>query len=439
MNERIEPRVLKGFRDFLPEQEILKRNTVRTLEEVFSGFGFVPIDTPVLEYAEVLLGKGGGETDKQVYRFADNGGRDVAMRFDLTVPFARFTAAHEPELYLPFKRYHIAKVYRGENTQRGRYREFMQCDFDIIGTDGVSSDFEILLVMERSFAALGISGVTFHLSHRGAFSGFLRSIGAEDHVVEVLRAVDKLAKIGRDEVLKLLSEYLSAEDAEAVLSFIGMEGSNRETLGKLKRLSGGTNPGLERLEALLDLFDEAGLSKRFILDPSITRGLDYYTGIVYETFLDDLPGIGSVCSGGRYDNLASLYTRTQLPGVGSSIGVDRLLAALEELGTTAKRKSDTDLLILCLDDTMHGHYHSLARAFREAGIRTEVFFEKKKLPSQFQYADRKEIPFALFCGPDEKARNVVNIRNLGSRESSDGLSLPEAVSLIRRGLSGGSI
>jgi len=436
MSGYIEPKVLKGFRDSLPEQEILKRNTIRALEQVFSAFGFVPIDTPVLEYTEVLLGKGGGDTDKQVYRFTDHGGRDVAMRFDLTVPFARYGAAHEAELYLPFKRYHIAKAYRGENTQRGRYREFTQCDFDTIGTDSVSADFEILLVMERSFSALGIPEVTFRISHRGAFTGFLSTIGASESAVEILRTVDKLAKIGRDEVQRLLSEILAprTQNAARILEFIERGATNAETLARMGKLAGNGNPGIERLERLFNLIDETGLSERFILDPSITRGLDYYTGIVYETFLNDLPGIGSVCSGGRYDNLASLYTKTKLPGVGSSIGLDRLLAALEELGTARERRSDTDLLILCLDDSMHGHYHALARRFRDSGVRTEVFFEKRKLPAQFQYAEKKGIPLVLFCGPEEKERGGMNVRVLASRESAEGLSFPEAISFVKERL-----
>ena len=316
----IEPTILKGFRDSLPKEEIPKKKIIRRLEEGFEAYGFVPIDTPVLEYSSVLLGKGGGETDKQVFSFQDNGKRDVAMRFDLTVPFARFLASHLSEIALPFKRYHINKVWRGEKPQKGRYREFIQCDFDIVGVDNSQSDYEILSMMDYSFSLLGITNYTFHISHRGLFNSFLEKLGVKEHSIEILRAVDKLRKIGKESVKTLLLELLSSEEkADRILSYIlsGENSSFTETLNKLVSLIGEENESSTRLREIYRLLEETKISSHFVLDPSITRGLDYYTGIVYETFLDDLPSLGSVCSGGRYNDLASLYKKEKLQGVGS--------------------------------------------------------------------------------------------------------------------------
>ncbi len=431
MSSIIQPRVLKGFRDFLPETEIRRRGITRILEEQFRLFGFVPIDTPVLEYTEVLLGKGGGETDKQVYRFEDHGKRDVSMRFDLTVPFARFMAAHVNELYLPFKRYHMAKVFRGENTQRGRYREFMQCDFDIVGTDSASADFEILTMMHDSFAALGVSDVTIHLSHRGIFNRFLSHRGIQDNSVEILRIVDKLAKIGRDEVLRQLEELTGGENAEAILDYISAEGAFPQVLSQLEKLSGGESEDTLRLKGLYTAMESCGLTERFKLDPSITRGLDYYTGVVFETFLDKLPGIGSVCSGGRYNNLASLYTKQELPGVGASIGLDRLMAALEELGDNAGNDASADAVIFCMDAEGTGAFHAFARELRKAGIRTEVYPEAKKLGPQFAFAEKKGAAAAVMLGEEERKNGTITVKDLTTRTNHTGLSTEDAVNLIK--------
>ncbi len=327
----IEPRILKGFRDSLPKQERIKRDLIHSLEMQFRTFGFEPIDTPALEYTDVLLGKGSGETDKQIYRFLDNGKRDVSMRFDLTVPFARFMAAHINELYEPFKRYHIAKVWRGENTQKGRFREFYQCDFDIVGVDSMSADFEILLMMYQSLTAIGLDSFTIKVSHRGLFNTFLAHNGIQEQSAEILRTVDKLSKIGETAVREQLCTLTDAAAADRILSFISCGKDFKTAFASLTSLSGGPSEASERLEQIFGMIDELGLNDYFELDASITRGLDYYTGIVYETILTDLPSIGSICSGGRYNELASLYTKRSIPGVGASIGLDRLLAALEEL------------------------------------------------------------------------------------------------------------
>ena len=430
----IEPRVLKGFRDFLPADQGQREQLIDRLKATFRKYGFLPIDTPILEYTEVLLGKGGGETDKQVYRFEDKGGRDVAMRFDLTVPFARYMAAHLSELYLPFRRYHIDKVFRGENTQRGRYREFMQCDFDIVGPTGVSADFEILQLIAASMESLGVEKYHIHLSHRGVFNAFLQRLDLAGASETILRTVDKLGKIGREKTAKLLGDVVHQEKAEEILRYIEAEGEYLEALLQLQELAGGESEETRRLRGLFELAEAIGLEGRLVLDPSVTRGLDYYTGVVFETFLDELPGIGSVCSGGRYDNLASLYTKEVLPGVGASVGLDRLVAALSEIGAKSTEERGAELIVLNLDSSLEPRYHRIASEFRKAGISTEVYPEQKKLARQFSYAERKGIPLGIVCGEDEESRGVVNLRFLETRESRDGMELEAAISLAKSAL-----
>ena len=426
----IEPVILKGFRDSLPKEEIPKRKIMEKLEKGFQSYGFVPIDTPVLEYTSVLLGKGGGETDKQVFHFEDNGGREVAMRFDLTVPFARFMAMHSQELALPFKRYHINKVWRGEKPQKGRYREFFQCDFDIVGTDSTTADYEILSMMDYSFSSLGIKDYTFHLSHRGLFNTFLVRIGVRENSVEILRAVDKLRKIGSDEVKRILVEITSSEEkADSILSYITAgdgDSSFLDTLSSLETLAGGECEGSKRLREIYALLSETGLENHFTLDPSITRGLDYYTGIVYETFLTGADEIGSVCSGGRYNNLASLYTKENLPGVGSSIGLDRLVAALEELKSPLLDATESsDVLIIYSSDCLV-KAEKTASELRKAGIKTDVYLSPDaKMKRIYDYLDRNSIPYLLTVS------DRLTLRNQKTRESTDYGTVDEIVAGIR--------
>jgi len=404
---------------------------IHILQTIFESFGFVPIDTPILEYAEVLLGKGGGETDKQVYRFADHGGRDVALRFDLTVPFARFMARNRAELTLPFKRYHIAKVFRGENTQRGRYREFFQCDFDIVGTDAPSADLDILLLMGRSLAALGVPSHTIRINHRGILNRLLDNLGLAGKGPDILRIIDKLGKIGPDEVRVQLAETAGPAAVEPLLGFISLGGTGREILDGMVKLVGEETDEIKRLGWLLGSLKAMGLSERYKIDPSITRGLDYYTGIVFETTLDALPGIGSVCSGGRYDNLAGLYTKEYLPGVGASIGLDRLMAGLEELKAETSIARKTPVLILALEDSLFPVYHSAALELRKEGIPCEVYPERKKIPQQFKFAESRGIRHALIRGADEDTKNCWNLRNLETRESRDGIGLEEVLTQLK--------
>ena len=427
MQQIIQPRLLRGFRDFLPPTALARKRIQEKLAEVFALFGFLPIDTPALEYAEILLGKGGGETDKLVYRFLDHGKRDVALRFDLTIPFARFMALHRHELTLPFKRYHIGKVWRGENTQAGRYREFTQIDFDIVGVDSASADFEILLLMQNSLSALGIEEFKIHLSHRGLFTRLLEKLKVAGDSLPVLRAIDKLPKLGREKVAELLEELCSPGQARTLLELIQPEPSFGQTLDKLRTFLGPESEAMERLVTLQRCVQECGLEAHFAFNPSIARGLDYYTGVVFETFLLKLPRIGSVCSGGRYNNLASLYTEERLPGVGSSIGLDRLLAALEELRLLGAQAQGPQLIILFLEPSLLASYHRLASRFREAAFAVEVFPEPRKLALQFAFAEKRGIPLALICGETEHRQGTLILKDLGSRKSYKGLSLEEAL------------
>lgn len=440
MADIIQPRVLKGFRDFLPDAEGERRLLAERLERTFSTYGFVPIDTPILEYAEILLGKGGGETDKQVYRFKDHGGRDVAMRFDLTVPFARFMAEHVDELYLPFRRYHIAKVWRGENTQRGRYREFMQCDFDIVGVDSSIADADIVLVINAAMKALEVGEFTVRINHRGIFNRFLANAGAGEKSVEVLRTVDKLDKIGKAAVLESLAVIIGMDTASRVLEFIAMGDYNSATLDRLENLAGGPDGDSIRLREVISLVEAAGAGNHIRIDPSITRGLDYYTGIVFETTLTDASGIGSVCSGGRYDELANLYTTRKLPGVGASVGLDRLVAALELAGVKQKRPHGSGILVLCLDKTspeVRAECSRMVSVLRSMKIIAEYYPEPKKMGQQFTYAEKKGYRYAIILGNDEMARGVLVLKDLESRESEElaGFdALVQKVSPVNEGL-----
>jgi len=410
----ITPKTLKGFRDYLPQTMLVRERFMETARRVFRSYGFSPIDTPALEYAEILTGKGGEESDKQLFRFTDSGGRDVAMRFDLTVPLARFTAQHLSEVGTPFKRYHIAPVWRGENTQRGRYREFVQCDFDTIGTDSNAADAETLLVIHDLLVALGFERFTIRVNNRRILNGVLESLGLQGQSVGVLRALDKLAKIGPDAVIAEMVDRVgaTAEQARKVLD-LANPAITLEELAPLLETNETGRSGVERLRELFQAARTAGLpAERMVLDVSIARGLDYYTGTIYETFLTDLPSIGSICSGGRYDNLAGLFTRERLPGVGASLGLDRLLAAMEELKLLEARATPAAVLVTQFDAARLGDYMRIGRALRAAGIACEVFPEARKLGKQLQYADRKGFRLALIAGSEEFAKGEWQIKDL---------------------------
>lgn len=425
MGSKIQPRTLKGFRDFLPEAMMPRERLIETAQRVYRSFGFAPIDTPVLEYFEILAGKGSEETDRQMYQFEDHGGRRVGMRFDLTVPLARFAAQHVNELGTPFKRYHIAKVWRGENTQRGRYREFMQCDFDTIGTRSLISDIETGLVIHELMMAIGIEDFTIRLNNRKVLNGLLDKLGLAEQSVAVLRALDKLAKVGAEAVQSEMMEAAGAtsDQAQQVLRLAELEGSSSDILSGLNSLIGGNEigeQGVADLEAVVSGMKAAGVDdQRVQLDVSIARGLDYYTGTIFETFLGQLPGIGSVCSGGRYDNLADLFTKQELPGIGASLGLDRLLAAMEELGLISKSRTPADVMIVFFDKTRRDDYLQLGTQLRRCGVGVELFPDAKKMGQQLKYADKNGFRFAIIAGEQEFADEVVQLKNLQSGEKSD--------------------
>jgi histidyl-tRNA synthetase len=425
MAKQIEPRVLKGFRDYPPELMIPREQILDTARRVYRSYGYAPIDTPALEYTEILLGKAGDESDKLMYRFTDNGGRDVSLRFDLTVPFARFAAMYIGKLGTPFKRYHMGPVWRGENTGHGRYREFWQCDFDTIGTTSNASDVETSLVIHDLMRAIGFERFEVRVNNRLVLNGLLEQLGLAGQTAALLRALDKLPKIGQDAVCAEMAEKagVGAAQAERVLALAGMQGGNAEILDRLGREFGGNDKaaeGVRRLRELLDVAKEVGVAEeRIRLDLSIARGLDYYTGTIYETFLLDKPDIGSVCSGGRYDDLAGLYTNQKLPGVGASLGLDRLLAAMEELNLLPRGSTPAPVLIVQFGAAKLGAYQKMARALRAAGIGAEVYPEAKKPGAQFKYADQRGFKVALIAGPDEFAQGAWKVKNLKAQRTED--------------------
>ena len=418
----IEPRTLKGFRDHLPAQALARERILDVARRVYRSFGFAPIDTPALEYLEILTGKGSAETDKQLYRFTDHGGREVGMRFDLTVPFARFCAQHIASLGTPFKRYHMATVWRGENTQRGRYREFMQCDFDTIGTTSPVADLETVLVVHDLLAAIGIERFTIRINDRRVLGGVLASLGLADRATDVLRSLDKLGKATRDAVkAELIGHGVAAEAVERLLKMAELSGSMADVLAGLESLvadSESGRAGVAALRAILDGVRAAGVAAgRVVVDPSIARGLDYYTGIVLESFLDDLPTLGSICSGGRYDNLAGLYTKQALPGVGASLGIDRLLAGLDELGKLSAVETPAEVFLVFFDEAHLADYLRVASALRAAGVAVEFFPEAKRVGQQLKVAAKKGFPAALVIGSDEFAAGTAQFKNLATQQS----------------------
>jgi len=450
MDALIQPKILKGFRDSLPQDEIKRALLIETITDVFRSTGFVPIDTPALEYAEVLLRKSNGETEKQVFRFTDNGGRDIALRFDLTVPFARFIAEHYNDLYFPFKRYHIAKVWRGEKPQAGRYREFIQCDFDTVGSDCAYADFEILYVMCKALQAIGINRFVIHLSHRNIFNRFLKRLDLSSKSEDILRTVDKLAKAGTEAVRTMLAEITDAEKAAAILQYCaGIPGSAgfECVLEHVEQLAGGQAEDTERVRDVYRLLSSAGIAQYVLFDPSITRGLDYYTGIVYETFLTDVPQLGSVCSGGRYDNLTGLYMKHAVSGVGASIGLDRLLAGLEQLDAEKACVSFIDVLIFCESKSTMRAHTMVCEYLRNQNIRVEAFPEPKKIQVQYAYAEKKHIRWGMFLdadacnteqsGIDQKTdthvleQGKIRLKQLTTRQEHV-ISLHDAAALIRQ-------
>jgi histidyl-tRNA synthetase len=443
-NKLIEPKVLKGFQDTLPNAAIQRREMVSKIESVFCSFGFAPIDTPALEYTEILLGKGSNEADKQMFRFNDQGGRDVSMRFDLTIPLARFAALHQNELTFPFKRYHIAPVWRAEKPQKGRYREFIQCDFDTIGTDSKTADAEIVAVICSALEKIKIDHQV-RINNRKILNGVLENLSVRDRSASVLRAIDKLEKIGKEAVEKELAEEarLNASQIESVFKYVELSKGNLEAeilFKELKIYLGASELGLQGLSELMEVYATAqdfGCKKEDLeIDLTIARGLDYYTGTVFETRLRKLPTIGSICSGGRYDDLASLYTKRRLPGVGSSIGLDRILGALEELGSIDKRTSPANVYVSILDESAKQSAIKIGTDIRKQGIACEVALESASLGGQLKYADLKGIEFAVIIGSSEISNGKAPIKNLKTKEQSDPITFSEIPNYLLKAVQG---
>ena len=404
-------------------------------------YGFTPLDTPVIEAAEVLLAKGGGETEKQIYRF-EKGDSDLALRFDLTVPLAKYVALNYGQLSFPFRRFQIGKVYRGERAQRGRFREFYQADIDIIG-DGqldILNEAEIPAVIYRTFTALGLRRFQIRVNNRKILNGFYAMLGLTEQSGDIMRTVDKLDKIGPDKVKAILTEDLGLSEAQAgeILSFIAIRGSNGEILEKLAAYQGKNelfDRGLEELRAVVSCLGAFGVPEdNFAVDLTIARGLDYYTGTVYETTMLDHPEIGSICSGGRYDNLAEYYTDKKLPGVGISIGATRLFYVLEEQGLLNPNQptAPADVLVIPMSEDFVKAVE-VATALRDAGIRTQLYTEKKKFKAKIGYADKLGIPYVVFLGEDEIANNVITLKDMASGQQQT-LPAADAVALLKEGL-----
>ena len=438
--EKIKPRTLSGFMELMPAPQKQLERMMQILRDTYELYGFTPLDTPILESSEILLAKGGGETEKQIYRF-QKGDSDLAMRFDLTVPLAKYVAIHAGELSFPFRRYQIGKVYRGERAQRGRYREFYQADIDIIG-DGkldILNEAEIPSIIYTIFRRFGLKRFVIRVNNRKLLNGFYALLGLTEKSGDIMRTVDKLDKIGADKVrVILLEEGLTEEQADEILRFIAIKGTNAEVLEKLEAWKGKDETfdlGLQELATVAKHLAAFGVpEENFSVDLTIARGLDYYTGTVYETTLLDHPELGSVCSGGRYDSLAEYYTDRQLPGVGISIGLTRLFYVLGEqkMLNDALPTAPADCLLLPMTDDL-GAAVSLATAFREAGIRTQIYAEQKKFKAKISYADKLRIPYVVFLGEDEIVRSECSVKDLRSGEQKS-LPVAEAITLIREGI-----
>ena len=417
----IKPSILAGFMELIPSEQILFNNMMDTIRKNYEKFGFLPIDTPVIEKAEILLAKGGGETEKQIYRF-QKGDTDLALRFDLTVPLARYVAQHYSELTFPFRRYHIGKVYRGEKAQKGRFREFYQCDIDIIGNGSldIKNDAEIPSVIYSTFKDLGFDEFTIKINNRKVLNGFFQFLEIENPV-EVLRSIDKLEKIGKDGVVEELEKLgLETSVIDKILEFINIKGTNKEILAKLRELNIENelfDKGLEELEAVNHYVGIFGVpEKNLAIDLTIARGLDYYTGTVYETFLDNYPKIGSICSGGRYDDLAGYYTKQKLPGVGISIGLTRLFYQLREANLIkAGDCSLVKVLVIPMDGCLDKAIETASK-LRENDINTQVYLEDAKIGKKFTFADKLGILYAVIIGPDEVENNTYTLKHMKTGE-----------------------
>ncbi len=422
---KTEPRTLPGFMELLPQDQILFNQIKETIQKNYEKFGFLPLDTPIIEDSKVLLAKAGGETEKQIYRF-NKGDNDLSLRFDLTVPLAKYVAKNYGSLAFPFRRYQIGKVYRGERQQKGRYREFYQCDIDIIGDGELSiiNDAELPNVIYNTFKELGFGEFTICINNRKILNGLFESLNLSEESSDILRIIDKIEKIGKEAVIEELQKLnIKQEKIDKIMSFIAIDGSNDEKLKALNELgitSEKFAKGLEELTEVVKYMRLFGIPEQnFKIDLTIARGLDYYTGTVYETFLNEYKNLGSICSGGRYENLAEYYTDKKLPGVGISIGLTRLFYQLSEIGLIkSDKKAISDVLVISMTDNFE-YVSKVANKLRDEGKNVQVYYEDKKVKAKFKYADKLEIPYTVVIGDDEVESGSYSLKNMltGEQES----------------------
>lgn len=416
---KVQPKTLSGFMELLPNEQVLFNQMVDKIRSSYEKFGFLPIDTPVIESSEVLLAKAGGETEKQLYTFT-KGDSNLTLRFDLTVPLAKYVAEYYNQITFPFRRYQIGKVYRGERAQRGRFREFYQCDIDIIG-DGelnIINDAEIPAIMHETFKSLGLENFSIHINNRKILNGLFEAANVKEKSVDIMRTIDKIEKIGKETVIAIFKDdYKMEEDSiNTIVSFIEIDGTTDEKIEKLEALGIDNELYTKGVEELKEVIKHIRLfnvpDEAFEIDLSIARGLDYYTGTVYETFLNDYKSIGSICSGGRYNDLAGYYTDKELPGVGMSIGLTRLFFILNDIGLIkTDKKSISDVLVISMVDDLSKSIE-VANELRNAGINTEIYFDNKKIKAKFKYADRLNMPYVIVIGEDEIKSGMLTIKDM---------------------------
>lgn len=433
---KIEPRTLPGFMELLPKEQILFNKMKEKIQKSYEKFGFLPIDTPIIEMSDVLLAKAGGETEKQIYRF-QKGDNDLALRFDLTVPLAKYVTEYYNDLSFPFRRYQIGKVYRGERPQKGRFREFYQCDIDIIGDGELSiiNDAEMPAVIYSTIKDLGFEDFTICINNRKLLSGLFKELDLEEKSVDIMRIIDKIEKIGKENVIECLKDLeLSENQINAIINFIEIDGTTEEKIDSLEKLNYTNeifNEGLEELKQVVKYVKAFGVpNSNFKVDLTIARGLDYYTGTVYETFLNEYRELGSVCSGGRYDNLAEYYTDKKLPGVGISIGLTRLFYKLNELNALKEEQNSIAKVLVVSMVEDNSKALEVATELRSENINAEVYLENKKIKAKFKYADRLAIPYVIVIGEDEIANNTVTLKNMQTGEQET-LKIEEVIKKIK--------
>ena len=436
MSEQIKPKTLPGFMELLPNEQILFNKMKNTIQKTYESFGFLPLDTPIIEDAKILLAKAGGETEKQIYRFM-KGENDLALRFDLTVPLAKYVTEYYDKLSFPFKRYQIGKVYRGEKPQRGRYREFYQCDIDIIGDGELSvvNDAELASVIYKTFLNLGFDDFTICINNRKILNGLFEGLDVKENSVEILRTIDKLDKIGPEKVRKELCEEISEDKVDTIMDFISISGNNDEKIKALEEINISNNTWNEGLKDLKEVVKFIRIfmvpEENFKIDLTIARGLDYYTGTVYETFLNKYRNLGSVCSGGRYDNLTEFYSTRKMPGVGISIGLSRLFFQLTDNNIiSVDKQSIADVLVISMDNN-YEKCAQIASTLRQNGLKVQVDFEDKKIAKKFKYADKLNINYVIVIGEDEIKNNVVTLKNMITGEQNT-VTLEESIKIIQK-------